>query len=172
MKSSAACRSTSFPAWAGNRSEVSNNPILSALLRVVLRACEREPEKRFADARRMLDELESPARGARRFRRRPILAAAAVGVLATAGLCAWIFLPRAEEETLVDVNFVTYPFEAKIYLDDQLQSNSAGKPYTTPCTLEGLPARTHRVAFQWGDGPRSDAGSYDFARTRQIRWPE
>ncbi len=68
----------------------------------------------------------------------------------------------------MSISFVTYPYEATIYLDDQLLRNAASEPYTTPCTIDGLVPGTHRVAFQWGGQPRQDAGQYDFARTEQI----
>ena len=71
---------------------------------------------------------------------------------------------------LVDVSFVTDPFEAQIYLDDELLRKPSGKPYTTPCTINGLPAHTCRVSFRVNDGPRWEAegGPYDFGRVRQI----
>jgi len=71
---------------------------------------------------------------------------------------------------LVDVSFVTDPFEAKIYLDDKLLCKPDGKPYTMPCTVNGLPTRTCRVAFQVNDEPRWEAenGPHDLGRTRQI----
>ena len=75
--------------------------------------------------------------------------------------------PAATPSQLVEVNFVTEPFEAKIYLDGELLRDPAQNPYTTPCTIE-VPARTCRVAFQYDDEPRWDAGSYDLGRMQQI----
>ena len=71
---------------------------------------------------------------------------------------------------LVDVSFVSDPFEAKIYLDDKLLRRPDGEPYTTPCTVSGLPARTCRVAFQIGGERRwiAEGGPYDLSRIRQI----
>ena len=49
-----------FPRLGSRSQDVSDNPILTNLLRLVLRACERESEKRPADARAMLAELTTP----------------------------------------------------------------------------------------------------------------
>ena len=48
-----------FPRLGRQSKAVGSSPILTGLLRLVLRACEREPEKRPADARAMLAELDS-----------------------------------------------------------------------------------------------------------------
>jgi eukaryotic-like serine/threonine-protein kinase len=153
-----------FPRLGPQAQQVGANPILMTLLRLVLRACEREPAKRFADARAMLAELEQTSGATPRLPRRRMLATVlAAGILAAAGLCAWIFLPRR-----VSVSFVTQPFEATIYLDGNLLVDSKGRPYTTPCTVDGLPARAHRVLFEYKGKRLSESGDYDFARTRQI----
>jgi hypothetical protein len=129
-----------------------------------LRACEREPEDRFADAQEMLAKLQrSETATARRPRRRILAAACAVIVLSTAGLFAWTLFPRR-----VTANFITTPYEAKIYLDDTLLTDPDGKPYLTPCTVEGISAEEHQVAFEREDSPRWEAGPYDFAHTQQI----
>ncbi len=139
-----------------------------AVLRLVLRACEREPEARFADARAMLAELDGPQKTASRPpRRRLVLMACAIAVLAAGGFTAWMLRPTPTDADLVDISFVTMPYEAKIYLDDKLLTDCDENPYTTPCTVEGLPTGTHRVEFE-RDAQRWDAGQYDFGRTRQI----
>jgi eukaryotic-like serine/threonine-protein kinase len=154
-----------FPRLGARAQQVSASPMLAALLRLVLRACEREPEKRFADARAMLAELERPTAAERRWPRRRLLAVVlTAGVLAAGGLSWWMFVPQR-----VAVSFVTRPaFEAKIYLDGNLLVDSEGKPYATPCTVDGLSAGTHRVAFQCEGREMSKAEEYDFSRTGQI----
>ena len=91
----------------------------------------------------MLAELITPSKATARSPRRLILAACAVAVLAAAGLGAWMLFPRH-----VEVSFVTEPFEATIYLDDAELLDPQGVPYTTPCTVDNLPARNCHVAFQ------------------------
>ena len=153
-----------FPRLGHRAGQIAQSPILTALLRLVLRACEREPEERFADARAMLAELATAGKAAPRLPRRRLLAAAGASVvLAAAGLIAWTLFPPA-----VDVNFVTVPYEAKIYLDDTLLVDPDGAAYMTPCTVEGISAREYRVAFECEGLPRWDAGRYDFAHTQQI----
>ena len=153
-----------FPRLGPRAQQIAKSPILAALLRLVLRACEREPADRFTDARAMLAELERPPKSTAKLPRRRLPAAVcAVVVVAAIGLGVWVLLPRQ-----VDVSFVTRPFEATIYLDDKMLTGPDGAPYRTPCTVAGLPAGTHRVAFQWEGQPRTEAVEYDLARTRQI----
>jgi eukaryotic-like serine/threonine-protein kinase len=178
-----------FPRLGGQSKRVGDSPILTALLRLVLHACERESDKRPPDARAMLAELAVPIRAASR-RQRPLVAIGVGVVLAVAGVGVWMFQEkmwpssgqtvetpgaaasnRAAVPTaarVVDVSFVTEPFEAKIYLDGELLCKSDAKPYRTPCTINGLPARTCRVAFQCNKEPHWGTGSYDLGRTQQI----
>lgn len=80
----------------------------------------------------------------------------------------------------VSVNFISYPFQATIELDGVVLADPSGRPYETPCTIDHLPAREHRVLFhppdQVTDYPLSDldVGQIDFARQRQVvgRWSE
>jgi serine/threonine protein kinase len=156
-----------FPRLGQQAIAVRDVPILATLLRLVLHACEREPERRPVDAEAMLTELALPGRTHRWSRRRRVLTAIGVAVLFTVG--AWAAWPLAPlREDLCEVSFVTEPYEAKIYLDGVVQRDPAGKACTTPCTVPNLPSRTCRVAFEWAGLPRWDAGSYDLARTRQI----
>lgn len=179
-----------FPRLGRQSRPIVASPSLAALLRLALRACEREPEKRFADARAMLAELSTPVRARegdrsmfsawglfaknvfppkngpvfRQPARRRAIAAACVAALLTAGLGAWTLLPRR-----VAVSFVTEPYEAKIYLDEVLLMDpEKAAPYTTPCTAEGLPACPCRVSFEWEAGRPLDVGQHDLARVRQI----
>jgi len=159
-----------FPRLGRRTREIAANPILASLLRLVLRACEREPEKRFTNVRTMLAELDAPEKKPRRSRR-AWLAACAATILVAGGL-AWTLGPELAPEqrvpARVDVSFVTYPYEASIYLDGTRLVDSAERPYITPCTVDDLSATSHEVAFECEGQPRWNAGLFDFARTRQI----
>jgi eukaryotic-like serine/threonine-protein kinase len=180
-----------FPRLGARSQEVCSSPTLAALLRLVLRACEREAEDRPADARAMLAELTAPAQAVRQSPRWRFAAACAIALTAAA-VGAWSIYQRwpgdvgggegkAEAVTAkagavpdppatVDVSFVTYPFEATIYVDGKLlRPGPKEKPYQTPCTVRGLAARKCRVEFElngsrWEDG----ASPYDLAKTQQI----
>ena len=67
------------------------------------------------------------------------------------------------------VNFTTYPFEATVLIDGQQQTTLDGQPYTTPCTIEDLPARRHQVLFRLPGRSDLDAGQIDFGRSREIK---
>jgi serine/threonine protein kinase len=156
-----------YPRLGRQASCVRNNPMLATLLRLVLHACERAPERRPADARAMLRELAMPGpTGQRSPRRRLFAAICAAAVFTVGALAARILLILHGD--VCDVSFVTEPYEARIYLDDVLQRDPQGNAYTTPCTVRNLPARTCRVAFEWAGLPRWDVGLYDLARTQQI----
>lgn len=92
-----------------------------------------------------------------------VAAASTVAVLAAGGFGYWITRPPH-----VYVNLITLPYEATIHLDGQRMIRTAEVPYTTPCTIDGLPARLHHVVFKCEDIPDYSAGYYDFATTRQI----
>jgi serine/threonine protein kinase len=159
-----------FPHLGRQARQVGRNPCLLHLLRVVLRACERDPELRFADARAMLSELEAPAVAAPRRRRRRYLAAVCAAVaLAALGWGVWMLFGSD-----VEVSFVTFPYEAKIYVDDTLLVDADETPYLTPCTVASLSSGRHHLAFECKGVPRWDAGEYDFSETQQIvsRRPE
>jgi len=156
-----------FPTLGRRADEVRRNPTLAGLVRLVLHACEREPERRPADARETLRELPVPGQSTRRSHRRRLVAAVSVAVLlAAVAWPAWMF--ATGYRALCDVSFVTEPYEAKIYLDGVLQRDPEGNAYTTPCTVRDLGARTCRVEFEWAGRPRCDAGTYNLARTQQI----
>ena len=159
-----------FPSLGRQASRVRDNPTLAALLRLVLHACERDPERRPADARAMLRELATSGQTARRPPRRRLLTAMYVAaVFAVGGWAAWTLAPPHGDSC--DVSFVTKPYEAKIYLDGVLLRDPQGNVYTTPCTVSNLHARTCRVVFECAGLPRWEAGSYDLARTHQIVSP-
>ena len=121
--------------------------MLRVLNRLILRACQPDPKQRFADAEEMLGqwaaaETEEPRHHAR-VRRRILLA---IGCLLAAIVMAAVrFWPS--QTPVVDVSFITEPFGATIYLDGKLLLQPNGTPYTTPCTVPGVPARSHRVSF-------------------------
>ncbi|MBC8870504.1 MAG: serine/threonine protein kinase [Planctomycetes bacterium] len=161
-----------FPRLSKNASLVVGDPTLRVLNRLSLRACQRDPEKRFPNAKAMLAEMRAsaPQLVARRKRaRRRALAAigGSVVFLGLGGIAWWATRPP-----LVRVNFVTEPFEATIYLDDELLEDSEGIPYRTPCTIPDIPAQIHHVVFKHDERGELDADRIDFAKNRLIsaRW--
>jgi serine/threonine protein kinase len=183
-----------FPRLGARSKEISDSPTLSALLRLVLQACERESRDRPADARAMLAELTAPPKATSRLPRRRLAVAVFAVVLAVAGWGTWMLYdrtgaePGAGEEpsavatsgktagsapaSTVEISFVTYPFEATIYLDDVLLHNPSSptkEPYKTPCTVGVSAARKCRVAFELnGRRWNAEGNPYDLAKTQQI----
>jgi serine/threonine protein kinase len=158
-----------FPCPGERARQIAADSILTRLNRLVLRACEPDPQRRFADARAMLAELNQPirpcaARGTWT-RRRTIGAAACVLV---AGAAATFVLWPAPVPRSVDVNFISHPYEATIYLDGKQVLGADGLPETTPCTVLDLPPKVHHVVFKHPSHPDLDAGKLDFAKTREI----
>lgn len=163
----------SFPRLGGRAREIVSDPTLGALLKLSLRACEPDPEKRFPDARAMLDALEKRIQAAptSRFRRSRRAALVAAGLLLACGpVAAGYWWHRVRP---VHVNFVTDPFEATVWLDGVLQTDADGNPYKTPCTIENLPPRAHEVVFRLAGRNDLKAGSRDFGDERRVvgRWP-
>lgn len=156
----------SFPRLGDRATEIVHSPALCALTRLALAACQPEPDDRFLDARAMLAALEAPPR--KPFRRTPIRRRVIIGGCIAALAAAGTFLLTRPER--VHVNFITEApyFEAQIYVDGQRQLQLDGTPYTTPCTIESLPARVHRVVLRRAGLPDRDLGRIDFAETRQI----
>jgi hypothetical protein len=80
--------------------------------------------------------------------------------------------PSSPPASKVEVSFVTYPFEANIYLDDVLLCDPLSptkEPYRTPCTVDVLAARKCRVAFELnGHRWNAEGNPYDLTKTRQI----
>ncbi len=163
----------SFPRLGERARQIVDDTTLNLLMRTVLRACQPDPKDRFQDARPMLGELEpSPEAASGRPRAQwRILAAAACAV---AALVIGIFTLWPTPPERVHVNFITEApfFEATVYLDGRQQMETPDRPYTTPCTIENLPARVHHVVFRLQGLPPVDAGEVDFAEVRQImaRW--
>ena len=162
-----------FPRLSQKAPDVAQDPVLRVLNRIALRAGQPEPERRFADARAMLAEMQAsdPELAAQRARtRRRMLAS--IGGTAALALFAWVTY-WATRPPRVGVNFVTHPFEATIYLNNELLTAPDGSPYRTPCTVPDVPARIHRVTFRhYAREEPLDAGPIDFTNRRQIvgRW--
>lgn len=164
-----------FPRLGPAAQRIRDNPTLTALIQLVLHACERESEKRPADAVAMLAELNAPATMIARPRRRVAFAACAAVISAALAIGVWTFREKSEVPVGGEpshravVSFVTVPFEAHIYLDGELLSDPVTKkPYTTPCTVESLEARKRVVAFECAGHPRWVEGEFDLAQTQQI----
>lgn len=160
-----------FPSLGDTARDIVNNPFSSILMQLALRACEGDPQRRFRNAREMFQELKEPDRRAagRRsgFSRAQKICLACVMVLLLGAIGLWLIRPHR-----VAVNFITYPFEATIYLDDVIQRDASGNPYRTPCTIDDLRAGAHRVIFKHENLGALDAGLQDFTKQQRIekRW--
>ena len=169
---------SSFPRWNADSVSQMGNPILAALNRAVLRACQPDPDKRFQNAGAMLRALEAQ-RHRMRPRRAPAImklgVAVGLGLAVTAVVTGWLLSNphgTAVELGRTEANFVTTPFEAEVYLDGVRACDSTGKPYTTPCTVMNVPMRSHRVVFKKSGLADLDIGVVDFSRQREVeaRW--
>jgi len=157
-----------FPCPGERAREIAAEAVLTRLNRLVLRACEPDPGRRFADARAMLAELDRPIAPSTRqrwSRRRTFVAAACALV---AGAAATIALWPGPVPQSVDVNFISHPYEATVYLDGKPLLDSAGRPETTPCTALDLPPKVYHVVFKKDGHADLDAGRFNFAKTREI----
>jgi len=172
-----------FPRLASKAGEMLNEPRLLALNRLVLKACARDPHRRFPDAIRMLAALEkgaeqikeSPLEPALRTARRrlpfwPSLIGGGFALVAVSA--AFLSFRQPTPAPPVHVNFITEPYDATIHLDGVLLVDTAGEPYRTPCTVPDFPPTVHRVVFKRDGVEDQDAGWVDFTRTREIlvRW--
>ena len=157
-----------FPRWSAGAVRVGADPGVRALNQIVLCACERDRAKRFQNAGEMLNALqkrksEGLAAG-RRYERRIALAAVLILAILTMAILLW----GPHRPSRIDVNFITEPFEAEIYLDGKQAMAPGGVPCLTPCTIPGLPARTHHVVFRKEGLLELDAGDVDFGRHREV----
>ena len=152
-----------FPSLDHHVGEVARNPVLKALNRLALRACERDPRNRFADASVMLAALRSSLRP----KRRPGIALLAFSGCLVLVLLAAIWWPRRPPSP-VRVNFITVPPEATILVDGELLRQPDGMPYMTPCTAHSLLPGGHRVVLRYPEGYQLDAGTIDFTTTREV----
>ena len=156
-----------FPRLGTRAREITSDPELAQLNRLVLRACQPAPEGRFRDAGEMLAAFQtSPPRPQRR---RFVLAVAVICLLSLAATALLFFRPPP---LAVDVNFISEPFEAAIYLDGVQVTAPDGTPYTTPCTARDLPGGRRHVLFKHPERGDYDAGQIDLTQTREIivRW--
>ena len=155
-----------FPSLGNQGRQIADDPFSSTLIRTALRACERDPQLRYRDAREMLEALEKPGHRVppRSFRKKWLVIAAFACIATVALVLVGIWISRPK---LVHVNFA-YPFEATVYLDNVLQVDSGGRPYRTPCTIDGLQPRTYRVVLKREGLGEIDAGPTDFSKERRI----
>jgi len=165
----------SFPRLSTALIKHRENSKMRTLNQLVLRACDPEPGRRFQNAAQMLDTLrvlqnKGPAKP-RSIRRR-------IALITTPVLIVFVLLTvtnwPAGHLQRVDVNFITMPFEADIYLDGKKAVSPTGEPYRTPCTIPDLPARQHRVVFRKSGYPDIILKEADFAESRDViaSWKE
>lgn len=157
-----------FPRWSIDLLRQRQNPTVHALNRIILRATQPDPKRRFQDAGRMLTAVE--AIGSRSQMRRSFRLAVLVGLLcALAAALTWVSRQRDSDYS---VNFITQPFEAEILIDDQLVTDPNGTPYRTPCTIPRSRAGVHKVIFRLDNRPDLVAGQIDFSKQREVmgRW--
>lgn len=162
-----------FPSLGPEAERILVSPTLRVLLRLALSAASVRPDERYRDARQMQEALEELLKrgipGRRSVPRRNLLAGVgALFLLAAAG-----YLVIRQGAGPVSVNFITRPFDAVVYLDGSPVEGPDKTPCRTPCTIEGLSARSHHVEFKLEGYPVLDAGVFDFAEVRQISvsWP-
>ena len=159
---------TCFPSLGDHSEKFADDPILQSLNQLALKACQAAPHARFGNAREMLGELTSPQPAEPRWslRRRGWIGVCAACLLLTIILTiVYRWTIQAEQ---VPVNFITEPFEATIQLDGVQLLKPDGTPYTTPCTIPDLPARSHRIVFRRPPLPDLDAGQVDFRNFRDV----
>jgi serine/threonine protein kinase len=162
-----------FPSLGDRGQTIAKDRRLVRLNRLTLRACDRDPSRRFRDAEMMLVELATA-------KKLPVRSPGPRWLTLATVIVAAIVLAffSMRQVAPVGVNFVTDPYEATILVDGRVLRAPDGSAYRTPCTIRGLSAGAHRVAFQWDaeDGPlgasafhgKADAGIIDFAENRQI----
>ncbi|HUT95685.1 MAG TPA: serine/threonine-protein kinase [Thermoguttaceae bacterium] len=160
-----------FPRLGDRAHDVVDDPVLSRLNRVALQACQPDPRERYRDAGRMLGQLTATGPPRPRPRPRSRRIAAAIACLLVALLVAaspwWLRHVPLVGHRGVDVNFITRPFNATVYLDDVLQTDPNGTPYLTPCTIPNVPRRVHHVRLEH-EALGEWEGEIDFAQSTEI----
>lgn len=157
-----------FPRLNPNVLQKGDEAILATLNTLVLRACQPDPSKRFKNGCEMLRVLERAGakmqpKYQQSIRRLALLAAPVMVALVLTAL--WLRQFAAQR---IHVNFITIPFEAKIYIDDTLLVDSQGRPYTTPCTVPNLTPKNYDVVFKREGYPDFNAGKIDFKKQQEI----
>jgi serine/threonine protein kinase len=162
----------SFPRLGERARDVARSPELRALNRTILRACERDAKRGFADASEMLAQLTMDSserlRHPMRVRRLVLVIIAVLAALIVSAVVR--FWPN--RAPTVDVSFISQPFGATIYLDGKALLQADGTPYTTPCTVPGVSAKTHHVSFKREGAADLDVGEIDLVKNREVtaRW--
>ncbi len=171
-----------FPRLGPRAREIAADPVLTHLNRVAIQAASRAHHARHPHAGELLAAIEDVP--LRRPRRRQFAAWAAVGV-AAAVLATAAFWTRSTAErpgtgdvaaatpTTIAANFISTPFEATVLVDGVMLVGPDGRPLTTPCTATGVAGGQRRVTFRHPLRGELDAGTIDFATTREViaRWP-
>jgi serine/threonine protein kinase len=158
-----------FPHLGETVCEFGKDADLQMLNRLVLKACQPDPNRRYRDARAMTADLGPPEGQAAAAKPRlsllvAVSAVTCLVVMLAGSACVW-WLTRPPR---VNVNFITEPLEATVYLDDAPLPDPDGDLYRTPCTILNLPARSHHVVFRHESLGELDVGRVDFAETREI----
>lgn len=168
-----------FPQLGERAREIASVPSLSLLLTLVLDACRPSPKDRFSNACAMLTALDKPRITGATSAHAPVRVIALSAILMMVVLASWTFLsrpvsapPQPPAVPQVHVNFVTDPFGAMVLIEGQVVLDGEGRPVTTPCTIDNLPARPHSVVFRHPDLPDLRR-TIDFGRQRQVveAWP-
>jgi hypothetical protein len=169
-----------FPRLGPRAREIAADPLLAHLNRVALGAASRDHHARHAHAGELLAAIEDIP--APRPHRRPAVWAAVAVAAGLAAVAVWPRDggPRPEAGDAADpapgrvaVNFITEPYESLVLLDGVLLIGPDGHPLTTPCTAADVAGRPGRVTFRHPRRDDLDAGTIDFATTREVvaRWP-
>lgn len=157
-----------FPSWSSQRLCEIRTSAGRALNRVMLKACERDPSKRYPNATEMFRAIHTllvPAPSTIKFHRRSVVLG---GVLTLIAAVIASISVLSIEPTSVDVDFITKPFEAEIFLDGERLVGPKGDPYRTPCTIPELPARPTHIVFKRLGCIDLDLGTVDLATTRSV----
>lgn len=172
-----------FPTLARQAETIRTDQQMTALNRLALASCQRDPAERPADAEAMAASLDllvhdtEPSWPQSRTLRGAGLAVVLAVLAVVVGL---IFerTPKSQSGTppavvrtasqTVAVSFITEPFEAEIIVDGRLLQKTDGSPYLTPDTVPNLPSGQHQVVFRREGSPDLAAGSIDFSTTREV----
>jgi hypothetical protein len=101
-----------------------------------------------------------------------VLIGIAIALLLSGLVAALLYMLFPRHSSVVDVNFITEPYEATILLDGKPVVAPDGTAYRTPCTVSGLPAGVNHISFQLDGFDELDAGDVDLREVREIiaRW--